>query len=227
MPSNSPPFRTIRPANERVAESLRTPAPQAPPDDSAKPAVNTPTAASVNEDAALPTPSSWPSEVAQRTSTMWLLPPPSDQASAIAALLRTEIQSHNMTREMLHETEQRRLEAIQRCNQLSSDTQSWATAYNSLTSALYRCSEEFSRLSAENTMLKVQLQEATLNSQPSFQLDATAPKDKQIKLLRRKLSRSLSSHSENGRVCEMRNRDSSSCTTEQESEYSPCSITPE
>ena len=96
---------------------------------------------------------------------MWLLPLRSDQASAIATLLRAEIDSHNITREMLYATEQRRLEAIQRNSQLLTDNSqlltdnnSWATAYNNLTTALCRCSEEYSRLSAENVAVKSQLQ---------------------------------------------------------------------
>ncbi|KAF2475942.1 uncharacterized protein BDR25DRAFT_310370 [Lindgomyces ingoldianus] len=99
----------------------------------------------------------WPSQIAQSSSTMWLLPPGSDQSSAIAQLLRTEIQSHNITREMLHATETRRLEAAQNYNRLLADTHSWATAYNNMTSALYKCLEECSRLSAENALLKTRL----------------------------------------------------------------------
>lgn len=128
----------------------------------------------------------WPSQVAQSASTMWLLPPPSDQSSAIAHLLRTEIQSHNITREMLHATEQRRLEAVQRCEKLLADIRSWAAAYNALTAALHKCSQEYSRLSAENVAMSTELQN---NSRPVGQLDAVAPKTKQIEGPRRKLFR--------------------------------------
>ena len=102
-------------------------------------------------------PTCWPSEVYNRTSTMWLLPPHSNQSSAIATLLQAEIQSHNTTREMLHTTEQRRLEAVQRSNRFASDAQGWATAYNNLNTALGKCAEECSRVAAENVTLKSQM----------------------------------------------------------------------
>jgi hypothetical protein len=103
-------------------------------------------------------PDAWPSQLSQSSSTMWLLPLRSDQASAIATLLRAEIDSHNITREMLYATEQRRIEAVQRYSQLLADNSSWATAYKNLTTALCRCSEEYSRLSAEHVAVKSQLQ---------------------------------------------------------------------
>jgi hypothetical protein len=102
-------------------------------------------------------PTCWPSEVYNRTSTMWLLPPHSNQSSAIATLLQAEIQSHNTTREMLHTTEQRRLEAVQRSNRFASDAQGWAAAYNNLNTALGKCAEEYSRVAAENVTLKSQM----------------------------------------------------------------------
>jgi hypothetical protein len=100
----------------------------------------------------------WPSELHNQRDTMWLLPPCSDQASALALILRTEIQSHNITRETLHMTEQRRLESVLKCNQLCTDVQGWSVAYNNLTTALRQCSEEISRLSAENVALKAGMQ---------------------------------------------------------------------
>jgi hypothetical protein len=101
----------------------------------------------------------WPSEIYNRGSTMWLLPPHSDQSSVIASLLQTEIQSHKITREMLHTTEQQRIDAIQQCNQLMDDSGRWAAAYNNLSSALKLWTDEFSRISADNAALKAQLQD--------------------------------------------------------------------
>lgn len=103
-------------------------------------------------------PNCWPSEVYNRTSTMWLLPPQSNQSSAIATLLQSEIHSHNTTREMLHTTEQRRLEAVQRSNQFANDVRGWAAAYNNLSTALGRCAEEYSRVAADNVTLRNQMQ---------------------------------------------------------------------
>ncbi|KAF2174295.1 hypothetical protein K469DRAFT_720973, partial [Zopfia rhizophila CBS 207.26] len=151
----------------------------------------------------------WPSQIAQTSSTMWLLPPYSGQSSAIALLLQKEIQSHNITREMLHATEQRRMEAIQYCNRSLADNRVWSAAYNNLTAALHRCSQEYSRLSAENEAMRAQIHD--LNSQvipsghplhlmlilpqtlcaPSFELDPTAPQKKQIQVLQKRLSRQL------------------------------------
>ncbi|KAF2028951.1 hypothetical protein EK21DRAFT_113333 [Setomelanomma holmii] len=102
--------------------------------------------------------SDWPSEIYNQRDTTWLLPPYSDQSSMLALVLRTEIQSHNTIREMLHSTEQRRLEAVQRCDQLETDNRSWAAAYNNLTATLGRWAEEFSRLTTENMNLKTELQ---------------------------------------------------------------------
>ena len=111
----------------------------------------------VHPELASSAPVCWPSEVYNRTSTMWLLPPQSNQSSAIATLLQTEIQSHNTTREMLHATEERRLEAVQRSNQFASDAQGWAAAYNNLNTALGQCAQECSRVAAENVTLKSQI----------------------------------------------------------------------
>ncbi|KAF5845584.1 hypothetical protein GGP41_009363 [Bipolaris sorokiniana] len=102
----------------------------------------------------------WPSEIHSQSSTMWLLPPHSDQSSAITSLLRTEIQSHSITREMLHATEKRRLEAVQRGNKLLQDTHGWAAAYNNLTMALGKCYEEYSRVLGENTEMKLKLEQS-------------------------------------------------------------------
>ncbi|PVH95986.1 hypothetical protein DM02DRAFT_133171 [Periconia macrospinosa] len=99
---------------------------------------------------------------------MWLLPPYTDQSSAIASLLRTEIQSHNITKEMLHNTEQRRLDAVGRCGRLEADVNVLNIAYTKASTSLQKCAEEFARLcadysrvSAENT----QLRDSTLKSQ--------------------------------------------------------------
>jgi hypothetical protein len=100
----------------------------------------------------------WPPEVRSLSDTNWLLPAYSDHSSSIASVLRTEIQSHNITREMLHSTEQRRLEGAQRCKQLQADLQLWMTSYTTLTTTLARYSEEFSRLSTENVALKTKMQ---------------------------------------------------------------------
>lgn len=108
-----------------------------------------------NGDATLPL---WPSEIRNLGDTNWLLPAYSDHSSSLASVLRTEIQSHNITREMLHSTEQRRLEGAQRCKQLQADLQSWVTAYNTLTTTLARYAEEFSRISTENVTLKTRMQ---------------------------------------------------------------------
>jgi hypothetical protein len=103
----------------------------------------------------------WPSELRNQGDPTWLLPTPcGEQASTLALVVRTEIQSHNITREMLYSTERRRVEAVQKCSQLEVDARSWAAAYNNLTTALGRCAEEFSRVSAENVALKTELQAA-------------------------------------------------------------------
>jgi hypothetical protein len=135
----------------------------------------------------------WPSELYKRSSTMWLLPPHSNQSSAIVNLLQTEIQSHNITRDMLHTTEQRRLEAVQKNNQLTTDTQSWAAAYNNLTVALGKCAEEYSRVSADNVNLREQLQahgvshnlllQLCSNVGQTFSPDRRAPENHDIRIL--------------------------------------------
>jgi hypothetical protein len=108
----------------------------------------------------------WPSEIHNMSDTTWLLPACSDQASTLASVLRTEIQSHNITREMLHNTERKRLEGAQRCKQLHADIESWATAHKNLTDTLARCANEFSRLSAENVELKTKLDATSVRHQP-------------------------------------------------------------
>ncbi|KAF2741742.1 hypothetical protein M011DRAFT_514180 [Sporormia fimetaria CBS 119925] len=88
----------------------------------------------------------WPSQIAHQSSHPETATHP---ASAAVALLQTEIQSHHVTREMLHSTEQRRLQAEQACTRLESDCYAWAAAYNSLTAALQHCSKEYSRVANE------------------------------------------------------------------------------
>ena len=138
-------------------------------------------------------PTCWPSEVYNRTSTMWLLPPHSNQSSAIATLLQAEIQSHNTTREMLHTTEQRRLEAVQRSNRFASDAQGWAAAYNNLNTALGKCAEEYSRVAADNVTLKSQMRcfkvslteplQAQVDSSQDYRHNTPSGSDSQICIL--------------------------------------------
>lgn len=80
---------------------------------------------------------------------------------------------------MLHATEQRRREAIQSCHQ-------WAAAYNGLGGVICGISQENSRLSAENAALRAQTQS---ESTTDVQLNAAAPKIRQIEVLRKKLFR--------------------------------------
>ena len=168
-PRNPHILRPKRPADEMFTDSLPAPAP-APVQESLvnSPAVSAPDTASSPSTVApeqsdrRPLPplrrlDAWPSQLSQNNSTMWLLPLRSNQASAIATLLRAEINSHNITREMLYTTEQRRLEAVQRYSQLLAVNGSWATAYKNLTATLCRCSEEYSRLSAKNAAFRSQL----------------------------------------------------------------------
>jgi hypothetical protein len=146
------PIRPKRPAEDEIPVPLRTPAP---------PLQSQPATAALDVPGFLP-PACPPAASAAQPivrdlppSPSALLPPYADQASAIALLLHTEIQSHNITREMLHGTDQQRLEAIQRCERLQVDISSWTVAYNNLTVALHKCSEEYSRLSAEHLALRV------------------------------------------------------------------------
>jgi hypothetical protein len=106
----------------------------------------------------------WPSQIAHQQSTMWLLPPQTDQSSAIALLLRTEIQSHAITREMLHQTEQCRIQSAQRIVYLETECRNWSTAYENLASTLSKCSEEIQRVSLENVSLKTQRDAQVLES---------------------------------------------------------------
>ncbi|CAI6338160.1 unnamed protein product [Periconia digitata] len=106
-------------------------------------------------------PHQWPSQLASSNSTMWLLPPYTDQSTAIACLLKTEIQSHNITKEMLHNTEQRRLDAARQCERLQTDVNAFSMAYNNASASLQKCAEEFARLcedyarvSSENLKLR-------------------------------------------------------------------------
>ncbi len=64
---------------------------------------------------------------------------------------------------MLHDTEQRRLEATQLCNQLHNDTKNWSTAYNSMAAALGKFSAEYARMANENITLKTELQMLRVN----------------------------------------------------------------
>ncbi|KAK7179093.1 hypothetical protein PSPO01_14876 [Paraphaeosphaeria sporulosa] len=94
----------------------------------------------------------WPSQIAGRLTTSWLLPAYNDQSSAIAHLLKTEIEAHRISKEMLHATEQRRLEATYYCQhlevakkRLELDVRNWAAAYNALAVAFSQCSAEHKR----------------------------------------------------------------------------------
>ncbi|KAF2690345.1 hypothetical protein K458DRAFT_399679 [Lentithecium fluviatile CBS 122367] len=206
------------------------PTPAMVPSPSTLSSASEPTSAqpATENDPSLPIPERWPSQIAQSSSTMWLLPPHSSQSSAIAQLLQTEIQSHNITQEMLHATENCRLEAVRKYNSLVADTHSWITANNNLTSALYKCSEECSRLSAENVSLKTQLQ--CINMQSTFQLDDFALENKKLQIVRKNPSHRFS---DEGQVKSMRvdsNPDASttSMTVAQvELEDSPSPYSPE
>ncbi|KAF2189308.1 hypothetical protein K469DRAFT_747999 [Zopfia rhizophila CBS 207.26] len=177
------PLRPKRPYDDPIPELFRTPKPSVSPavsgpGQSSSPSATAPEPINPQASGSCHAPNTnnghpWPSQIAQTSSTMWLLPPYSGQSSAIALLLQKEIQSHNVTREMLHATEQRRMEAIQYCNRLLADNRVWSAAYNNLTAALHRCSQEYSRLSAENEAMRAQMHD--LNSQ----------------VLRRRLSRHL------------------------------------
>ncbi|KAL5432569.1 hypothetical protein PMIN06_011966 [Paraphaeosphaeria minitans] len=94
----------------------------------------------------------WPSQIAGRMTTSWLLPAHNDQSSAIAHLLKTEIEAHRISKEMLHATEQRRLEVTYYCQhlevakqRLELDARNWAAAYNALAVAFSQCSAEHKR----------------------------------------------------------------------------------
>jgi hypothetical protein len=101
----------------------------------------------------------WPSEMYGRYSTAWLVPPSTDQSSANSPLLRTEIEAHKVTREMLQVTEQRRLEAMQNCHRLHFDIRNWSTAYSNIFHILGKRDEELSRQRADNEALKERLRE--------------------------------------------------------------------
>lgn len=101
----------------------------------------------------------WPSQVASRMTTSWLLPAHNDQSSAIALLLRTEIESHKISKEMLHATEQKRLEAVHHCQhleaakqRLETDVCNWVAAYNALAAVFSQCSNELKRLSGRGSV---------------------------------------------------------------------------
>ncbi|KAF2010521.1 hypothetical protein BU24DRAFT_467144 [Aaosphaeria arxii CBS 175.79] len=134
----------------------------------------------------------WPSQIASNNAT-WLLPPHNDQAAALAMMLRTEIQAHNIAKEMLHATEQRRLEVFNICSRLSIEVRGWEAAYNSMTEALQRCSDEFSRISAENVSLKTQLQISL--RQCDLGLATSTPTNDQILDLRSKLAQQQNGYS--------------------------------
>src|SRR5438552_497247 len=92
MPQPLLPLRPKRPADDQIPEPLRTPAPPLRSPASSAPEVScSPSAAApepldpqpavVSHGPLLQTPNAWPSQIAQRSSTMWLLPPHSDQSS--------------------------------------------------------------------------------------------------------------------------------------------------
>ncbi|KAF1964223.1 hypothetical protein BU23DRAFT_562137 [Bimuria novae-zelandiae CBS 107.79] len=101
----------------------------------------------------------WPSQIAGRMTTSWLLPVHNDQSSAIVLLLKTEIESHKISKEMLHTTEQKRLEAVHYCRhleatkqKLETDVCNWVAAYNALAVAFSQCSAEQKRLAGGNAI---------------------------------------------------------------------------
>jgi hypothetical protein len=101
----------------------------------------------------------WPSEMYGRYSTAWLVSPSTDQSSDNSPLLRTEIQAHRITREMLQATEQRRLEAVQSCQRLHIDLRNWSVAYSNIYHILGKRDEEISRQRADNEALKERLRD--------------------------------------------------------------------
>lgn len=171
--SRYPPIRPSRPTHEEVPEPLR--APTGPPDANAR---DSPSALAPEPN--LPQ-AGWPSQI---QSTMWLLPPSTDQSSAIALLLRTEIQSHNITREMLHNTEQRRLQAVNFNERLQQDCRGWAAAYEKLSETLRKVSEEYLRLSSENMAMREKAQPET-----SADKHVEPPPESQTRLLWNNLGR--------------------------------------
>ncbi|PVH90243.1 hypothetical protein DM02DRAFT_665330 [Periconia macrospinosa] len=141
------PLRPKRPLEEQIPEPLRTPPvnhgmenvveSRASPSDNA-PILVPEQSRNMNEADAPQflgsfssgnAPMQWPSQVAQ-SNTMWLLPPYHDQSSSLALLLRTELEAHKVTKEMLHSTERRRQEAVKHCERLQNDINGLSTSYN-------------------------------------------------------------------------------------------------
>jgi hypothetical protein len=265
------PLRPKRPADEQIPEPLRTPAPPTytPTRDNintshgsglASP-FTTPVAATeqpapaafsppINGSSTNPTAAiTWPSEVSQRSSTMWLLPAYTDQSSTIAQVLRAEIQAHNISKEMLHATEHRRLESIRRCEQLEIDVRNWGIAYGNSSTALRNCAEEYakvcaeySRICAENTTLKAQglngqvqtISVSVLSSlirvQTLFQNpphgSPNVSKERQSRMFhQKKVPQFRGSPLES--ICESENDGPDTWDNEEEDEYSPSFLSPE
>ncbi|KAF1971152.1 hypothetical protein BU23DRAFT_556172 [Bimuria novae-zelandiae CBS 107.79] len=124
----------------------------------------------------------WPSQIAGRMTTSWLLPAHNDQSSAIVLLLKTEIESHKVSKEMLHATEQKRLEAVHYCRyleatkqKLETDVCNWAAAYNALAVAFSQCSAEHKRLAGGNA-----IQGNNVDIHAPFQAHGTPPTDAEL-----------------------------------------------
>ncbi|KAF2680645.1 hypothetical protein K458DRAFT_311296 [Lentithecium fluviatile CBS 122367] len=231
------PLRPKRPAEDQIPEPLRTPGPPSCSLDerhSSQPASPQPTSAPMPAEEqpappVLPMPmpadsqpaanglpaAAWPSQVSQSTNTMWLLPAYTDQSSAIAMLLRTEIQSHNITKEMLHATEQRRLEAVRRCERLEIDMRSWSTSYAHSSTALQKCAEEYSRVCADYSRASAEisaLKDQGFNAQVLYK--------SQTDSLRRELSpRAGDAPSE---TIDPRDIEKTDAWASEDMEYSPC-----
>lgn len=76
------------------------------------------------------TPNSDISLASSNSATVSMFHPPSNQREPIAHTLRTEIESHNQTRNALHNKMQLRNKAVQRLLQLSLENNAWTIAYN-------------------------------------------------------------------------------------------------
>lgn len=71
------------------------------------------------------------------------------------------------------------------------DNAAWCAAYNDVTATLQQYTQDYARILADNDYLRAEIQRLTVQSNRSstFILDALAPKDKQIRVLRKRLSR--------------------------------------
>ncbi|KAF2439139.1 hypothetical protein P171DRAFT_132114 [Karstenula rhodostoma CBS 690.94] len=162
-----PPLRPKRPAKEAPPLTPAPPFCVMETEDESSPCTATGLGISSSPPAVAPTSNSeinpslpgtaWPSEVASRTTTSWLLPPHNDQSSAIAMLLKTEIEAHKISKEMLHATEQKRLDAVHYCrhlevakHRLEKDVYNWIAAYNALAVAFCQRSAEYNRMAVGN-----------------------------------------------------------------------------